>query len=147
MLWTWPTTRSGNLWNDVNRLHQEMNRLFEPFARARHGEDGFPAVNIRTAEDDAVLTAEIPGVDPESIEVTVKDDTVTIRGKRESEALKDGESYLRHERGGGRFVRSFSLPFPVDSAKVAARYRKGILELTLPRSEEDKPRKIEVHAA
>ena len=147
MLWTWPTTRRGSLWSDMNRLQQEMTRLTEPFARARHGEDSFPAVNIRTAEDDVLLTAEIPGVDPETIEVTVKDDTVTIRGKREFEDLKDGESYLRHERGGGRFVRSFSLPFPVASGKVTARYRKGILELTLPRSEEDKPRKIEVHAA
>jgi HSP20 family protein len=130
----------------MDRLQREMNRLFEPFAGGRGGTGNFPAVNIWTGEDNVLLTAEIPGVDPEKLEVTVKDNTVTIRGSREAEELKEGESYLRQERGAGTFVRSFALPFQVEEGKVSAQYQKGILQLTLPRAEEDKPKKITVNA-
>jgi len=147
MLWTWPTTRYGSAWSELDRLHREMNRLFEPYSHGRGDVFGnFPAVNIWAGEDDALLTAEIPGVDPEKIEVTVKDDTVTIRGAREADDLAEGEGYLRQERGSGVFARTFALPFNVDSGKVTARYQKGILQLTLPRLEEDKPKKITVNA-
>lgn len=147
MLWTWPTSRHGSLWGEMDRLQREMNRLFEPFSRTGSRRQGdFPAVNIWTGEDEALLTAEIPGVDPGKIEVTVKDDTVTIRGGRELDELKEGESYLRQERGGGTFVRTFALPFHVDSDKVTAQYQKGILQLVLPRSDADKPKKIAVSA-
>ncbi len=147
MLWTWPTDRYGGLWRDMDRLQREMNRLFEPFSRTAAGAGGdFPAVNIWTGEDDVILTAEIPGVDPDTLEVTVKNDTVTLRGSREANGLEEGESYLRHERGAGRFVRSFALPFPVEGDAVTAQYRMGILQVTLPRREEDKPKKITVNA-
>lgn len=146
MLWTWPTTRHNGMWSEMTRLQREVNRLFEPFARgARPGQGNFPAVNIWTGQDEALVTAEIPGVDPDKVEVTVKNDTVTIRGERESEELRQGESCLRQERGAGTFVRSFALPFRVDSDRIAARYEKGILQLTLPRREEDKPKKITVN--
>ena len=146
MLWTWPTRRYGSPWSDMDRLQREMNRLFEPFAGGRRGAGSFPAVNIWTGDDEALLTAEIPGVDPDKIEVTVKNDTVTIRGNRELDDLKEGESYLRQERGAGTFARSFALPFHVDGDKVGAQYQKGILQLTLPRAEADKPKKITVNA-
>lgn len=146
MLWTWPTSRYGSMWSEMDRLQREMNRLFQPFAAGRRGAGNFPAVNIWTGEDNALLTAEIPGVDPDKLEVTVKDNTVTIRGSREAEELKEDESYLRQERGAGTFVRSFALPFQVDGGNVSAQYQKGILQLTLPRAEEDKPKKISVNA-
>lgn len=145
MLWTWPTTRYGNLWDEMDRLHRQVHGLFEPRARAA-ARDSFPAANIWTGEDNALLTAEIPGVDPEKVEVTVKDSTVTIRGDRELDGLKEGESYLRQERGAGTFVRSFALPFRVDADKVTAHCRTGILQLTLPRREVDKPKKIAIAA-
>jgi HSP20 family protein len=133
--------------SDMDRLQREMNRLFEPFSRTGvRGADGFPAVNVWTGEDNVLLTAEIPGVDPENVDVTVKNDTVTIRGTREAESLKEGESYVRQERGAGSFVRSFALPFKVDGDKVTAQCRMGILQLTRPRMEEDKPKKIAVNA-
>lgn len=146
MLWTWPTTRYGNLWDEMNRLQREMSRVFDPLRRAADTGGGFPAVNIWTGEDEALLTAELPGVNPDKIEVTVKDDTVTIRGTRETDTLKEGENYLRQERGAGSFVRTFALPFHVDAGKVKAHYRTGILQLTLPKHEADKPKKITVHA-
>jgi HSP20 family protein len=145
MLWNWPSSRSANLWGEFDRLQREMNRLFEPPARTSDvGRAGFPPVNIWSNSEDALLTAELPGVDPESIDVTVKDDTVTVRGTRPSEELPEGENYIRRERGSGTFVRSFALPFHVDADSVEARYRLGILEVRLPRREEDKPKKITV---
>jgi len=146
MLWTWPTSRHGSLWSELDRLQREMNRLFEPFSGGQGGSGNFPAVNIWTGADDALLTAELPGLNPDQLEITVKDNTVTIRGSRETEPLAEGESYLRQERGTGTFVRSFALPFQVDNTKVTAQYQKGILQLTLPRAEADKPKKISVKA-
>jgi HSP20 family protein len=104
-------------------------------------------VNIWTCDDRALLTAELPGVDPAKLEVSVQNDIVTVRGSRDEEALPEGHEYLRRERGTGGFARSFALPFHVDANQVRAHYQKGILQLALPRAEEDKPRKIEVQGA
>lgn len=147
MLWTWPTRRNWNLWDDFERLQRDMDRLFNAGTRAASGPLGdFPAVNIWAGENDALLTAELPGVNPDDIDVTVKDNTVTIRGSRQPETLKEGQAYMRRERGTGSFVRSFTLPFDVDAKNVSAQYRMGILQVTLPRAEADKPKKITVKA-
>ena len=92
------------------------------------------------------MTAELPGIDPKALEITVKNNTVTIRGSREVEEPGEGRTALRRERGEGTFVRSFSLPFRLDADKVSAQYQKGVLQVMLPRSEADKPKKISVNA-
>ena len=138
--------RYGNAWRDMGRLQREMDRLLGVSDRSGVAAESFPAVNIWTGEDDALLTAEIPGVDPGSLDVTVAHDTVTIRGNRETDALRDGETWLKRERGDGSFVRSFALPFQVDGDKVVAHCQKGILQVKLPRREADKPRTVTVHA-
>jgi HSP20 family protein len=102
----------------------------------------FPAVNIWNGAESYVLTAEIPGIDPEKLDVAVVGDTVTIRGSRVPLELKEGETYNRVERGHGQFVRSIKLPKPLDAGKVEARYARGILNLRLPRAEAEMPRKI-----
>lgn len=147
MFWTIPTTRYRDAWSDFDRLHREMNRLFEPgVRRARMEAESFPAVNVWANEDDILMTAEIPGVDPAKLEITVKNDTVILRGERPEDELAEGEAYLRQERGAGTFVRTFSLPYHVDGDKVHAEYQMGILKIRLPRRAEDKPRKITVQA-
>lgn len=146
MLWTWPTRRYGTVWDEMDRLRREMDSVFAPFSRTA-GTAEFPTVNVWTNEDEALLTAELPGVDVKDIEVTVKNDTVTLRGSREMEELKEGEMYIRRERGAGSFTRSLSLPFNVDGDKVKAEYRMGILQLSLPRAAADKPRRITVTAS
>ena len=102
----------------------------------------FPAVNIWNGAEAYVLTAEIPGVDPEKLDVAVVGDTVTIRGARAPLELKEGETYHRVERGHGQFVRSIKLPKPLNADKVEARYARGVLNLRLPRAEAEMPRKI-----
>lgn len=148
MFWNMPTLGYRDVWGEFDRLQREMNRLFEPVARrARVVAEGFPPVNMWANEDEVLLTAEVPGVDPDKLEITVKNDTVILRGERPSEELKEGESYLRQERGAGTFVRTFNLPFHVDGEHVGAEYRMGILQIRLPRREEDKPKKIAVQAS
>lgn len=147
MLWRAPTGH-WSLWNETDRLHRDVEQLLGRIRGGhRRAHDEFPPVNILTAPDEAVLTAELPGIDPADIDITVHENTVTVRGGRNSETLEEGQKYLRQERGTGTFVRSFSLPFRVAADKVSAQYKKGILRVALPRLEEDKPKVIKVTAA
>lgn len=147
MLWTWPTRRSGSLWGELDRLRRDVNDLLKPLSRGNQTANGeFPAVNIWTGEDNAILTAELPGISLEKLDITVKNNTVTMRGARDQEDVGEGRAVLRQERGAGSFVRSFSLPFQLDADKVSAQYQKGVLQLMLPRSEDDRPKKIAVNA-
>ena len=104
----------------------------------------FPATNVWVSEDHAVVTTEIPGIDPSALETSVIRDSLTLRGVRQAEALKEGESYHRRERWSGQFTKTLEMPFAVESDKVEARFSKGILYISLPRAEADKPRKISV---
>jgi HSP20 family protein len=133
-------------WGDLDRLHREMNSLFQGMSGGRLT-DELPPVNIWTNDDGAVLCAELPGMNAEDLEVTVKNDTVTIRGERAPSELGEGESFLRRERETGSFTRSFSLPFNLEAEEVKASYKNGVLELRLPRAAVDKPQKIAISAA
>lgn len=148
MLWRTSRIADWNPWREMDVLHNEMHRLLSGISTTGgHSFGEFPAMNVWTGDEAAVLTAEIPGIDPDDLEVTINKDTVTIRGVRSPNKPEDGEEYIRNERGSGSFVRSFSLPFPLEEKKTRAEYRNGILKLTLPRAEEDKPRRIKVNAA
>ncbi len=96
------------------------------------------------SENNAVVTTEVPGIDPNALEISVVKDSLTLRGSRQDEELKEGESYHRRERWSGQFTKTLELPFPVDAGKVEARFAKGVLFISLPRAEADKPRKIVV---
>lgn len=145
MIWRNANRGVWNPWGELSSLHREVDRLFRdvtgwPGAEAAE----FPAVNIWTNEDQALLTAEIPGVDPKELDITVKDNAVTIKGSRDADPLKEGEVRLRQERGVGAFARTFTLPFKIDGDHVKADCNHGILELTMPRAEADKPKRIAV---
>lgn len=135
-------------WREVNRLQREMNRLFEDYypSRVRRA-PAFPALNIWTSEDGLNITAEVPGVHPEDIDISVVGDTLTLSGERRPDELKEGARYHRQERGYGSFSRSLQLPYMVDVRKVNATFRDGVLNIELPRAEQDKPRKISVKSA
>ena len=96
--------------------------------------------------DHAVVTTEIPGIDPSAIEISVINDSLTLRGSRKPEELKEAESYHRRERWSGQFTKTLKMPFAVESGKVEARFSKGVLYISLPRAEAEKPRKIIVRS-
>jgi HSP20 family protein len=133
----------------MERLQRELNRLFsDTFSGVGvRTAPGFPAMNAWTNEVGVVVTAELPGVKPEDIDISVVGDTLTLSGSRQPEKLSDGEKYHRQERRFGRFTRTFQLPFQVEADAVEALFEKSVLHLSMPRAEVDKPRKIAVKAA
>jgi len=135
-------------WREMERMQREMNRLFARVPTRFEGTaaPAYPAMNLWTDEDGAIVTAELPGVDPDDIDISVVDDILTLKGGRQPDELKEGETYHRRERRHSRFTRAFRLPFQVDADKVVAVFEKGVLNISLPRAEADKPKKIAVKA-
>ena len=130
---------------DVRRLQEEMNRLLSASgAGRRQPAAGFPAINAYANEDGIALTAELPGVRAEDLDISVFRDTLTLRGTRQ--AAEEAQTYHRRERLHGEFVRTISLPFQVDPERVEANMQDGLLRLSLHRPEEDKPKRIKVSA-
>jgi HSP20 family protein len=103
-----------------------------------------PAINILERTDAMVITADLPGLKAEDVEVTVEEGTLTIRGERRLEEASEGETYHRVERLYGVFERSFTLPNSVDVDKIDARFSNGEMVLTLPKREESKPRSVKI---
>jgi HSP20 family protein len=139
------------LWSDFEEFGKWLDpwREFQRFSRALAAASSpsscdFPAVNVWTSPDHAVVTTEIPGIDPGGIDISVAEKTLAIRGSRRPEELKEGESYHRRERWHGQFTKTVDLPFTVEADKVTARVSNGVLSISLPRAEAEKPRKIEI---
>jgi len=103
-----------------------------------------PAVDIKEEADRFLITADLPGVDPKDIEITMDAGVLTIKGERQSEASEETEAYERVERVSGAFYRRFSLPDTADAERIEAQGKNGVLQVTLPKHEKLKPRKIEV---
>ena len=125
----------------IRSLQKEVNKLFEG---AGETDFSYPSVNIWCNENEAVLEAEIPGVDPKHLNISIQAGQVTLEGERREEKIPADAAYHRKERGSGRFIRVFNLPFAVDAEKSSASQKNGVLRLTMPRSEESKPKKITV---
>ncbi len=137
--------RPTSIWREMDRLQREMNRVFEDFYPNRtRSAPGFPAMNVWADEQSVLITAELPGIDNDDIDLNVLEDTLTISGERGTDDLPEGAVYHRQERGSGNFSRSLKLPYTVDTQKVRASFKDGILEVNLPRSEVDRPKKIAV---
>ena len=138
----WPATERFERVFDTLRELEGMRRSLRRFDMPSTVE--FPATNVWVSEDKAVVTTEVPGIDPDTLEISVMGDSLTLRGSRQAEELKEEESYHRRERWSGQFTKTLKLPFGVESAKVEARFAKGVLYISLPRAEAEKPRKISV---
>jgi HSP20 family protein len=106
-----------------------------------------PRLNVWSSPEAARVTVQLPGVNPAGIEVSLEGTNLTLRGEREAVELGDDETLHRSERASGRFFRTVELPFEVEPNAVSARYENGVLEVTLPRAESHKPRKIAVASA
>ncbi|PYJ05767.1 MAG: heat-shock protein Hsp20 [Verrucomicrobia bacterium] len=143
---TWPT------FERVSNLREEIDRLFEAplaeWARSSQLLSGWsPALDVYEDKDNFVVKAELPGMKREEIEVSLQDGGLSISGERKSEEkYEEGEVY-RAERFFGKFQRTVTLPTPVAADKVKAQYKDGILTITLPKTEEAKPKQIDVNVS
>lgn len=123
-------------------LQRDMNEVLGRSGRRRTAE--FPPMNIWANNEGAILTTEIPGIDPDKLEINVLGDTLTLRGERPEPSSDEGNTFHRRERGFGPFSRTVQLAFRVDPSKVAANYAEGQLEILVSRADEDRPRSIRV---
>lgn len=137
--------RTPSIWRELDRLQRDMNRLFNSYSPySLNTAPSYPAINIWEKEDSQIVSAEMPGVHIDDIDISVEGDTLTISGMRQSDMMPEGARYHRRERGSGDFRRSIQLPFAVDSEQVKANFNDGILTIDLPRAEANKPKKITI---
>ena len=134
---------------DLMTTQREFDRLFREAFSPVSGEGEAtrtwaPPVDIYENGDNLVLKAELPGINPDDVEIRVEDNTLYLKGDRKFEKEVKEQNYHRVERTYGTFTRTFSLPNSVDSDKVAANYKDGVLTLTMPKKEEAKPKTIKV---
>ncbi len=142
-------------WDPFRELDEPQTRLSALFGRAPVRKNGSkdealavaewaPVVDIVEDENEYLIKAELPEVKKEEVKVTVQDDVLTISGERMFEKEEKGRKYHRMERAYGSFARSFTLPEDADGEKVAAEFKDGVLKVHLPKSEQAKPKSIEV---
>ncbi len=143
-----PWTGFGTLQDRINGMFEQTIRRFYP-----EGEEVVerrswaPEVDIHETEDSFVVKADLPGISKEDIQIDLKDSTLTLKGEKKFEDKISKDNYIRVERSYGTFVRSFMLPKNVDAEKIKAKYKDGVLELTLPKKEEVKPKQIKVEVS
>ncbi len=145
-----PEVWSVSPFEQLTTLRDVMNRMFEsPFAELTRPGEFFtgwaPALDLREDKDNLVATVELPGMKKEEIEVSVHDGMLSIAGERTREQQHDAAGQHRSERFYGRFHRSVSLPKPVKLDAIKAAYHDGVLTVTMPKTEEAKPKQIEVN--
>ena len=132
-----------DFFDDMRRARQEINRLLQSPAAPSGGV--FPAVNVYDDGENYHVRAEVPGLAKDTLDITATHEQLVIKGER-PEIKEEGVSYHRRERDFGTFNRSFRLPQRVDPSKMEASYKNGVLDITVPRAAEAKPRKVEIKA-
>lgn len=129
--------------SEMRRLQGDMNRLFEGY-RGPAAARAYPPINLWVGDDSVVVTTELPGLGRDDIDLTVREDMLTIQGERKLATNNNQVAWHRRERAHGTFSRTVELPFRIDPERVEARFQDGQLEIEMQRPEADLPRKIEI---
>ncbi len=139
-------------WHTLSKLHDDVNRVFQSRIGGLDHNDGStvatsnwtPAVDIEEQTSQFVITADVPGVAPEEIEITMENGVLTIRGERKDERNVEQNGFRRVERVSGSFYRRFTLPDSADPEKISAHGKNGVLEITIPKGDKAQLRRINV---
>ena len=145
------TTRRGSApsrWNEhrgfLDEMENRLARLWEEGQESWFGGNAVPLVDVSETDTTIEAKLDLPGVDPKEIDIQLNGSVLTVSGERKEEKEEKGKTYHRVERRVGNFSRSLTLPCPVEEDEVAAAYKKGVLTITLPKTEQAKTRKITV---
>jgi HSP20 family protein len=132
--------------NLFDQFNDEMNRYLSSMrsTAANQEHDWTPAVDIQEEENGYLLSADIPGVNRNDVEITLEDGVLTVKGERKTESDVSEQGYRRRERIHGTFVRQFNLPDTVDTANISARVEDGVLQIAIPKQEKPEPKRITV---
>lgn len=128
---------------ELEELQERVNRLFQERTSRGGARAWAPVVDVYEDENSIVVRAELPGMKREDIDIEITHDSLTISGERKFDA-DEKQNFLRVERPYGAFSRSFAINVPVNTEDVKASYKDGILEISIPKSEETKPKKVQV---
>lgn len=133
---------------NLSSLQEQVNRLFESNFPSCGSESTLtawaPAVDVYETENELVIMADLPDVSEKDLDVRVENNMLTIHGERKFEQKVKEENYLRMERSYGSFTRSFSLPNSVNTEAIKAEYKDGVLNITLPKRAESKPKQVKI---
>lgn len=144
MNWFQSRYRAWDPWKELQQLQSELGRILPAAGKVGTFASEAPAVNVWRNEHGAVVTAEVPGLDLDKLDLSVNGDTLTMRGERPAEQVEEKERVHRQERSYGKFVRTIQLPFRIDAAKTNATYERGVLQVVLEQDQQDRPQKISV---
>lgn len=136
---------------DMVAMRSQMDQIMDEWLRAsnaaENGENSQAmrlAVDVSETESDFIVKASIPGANPDDLDISFSDNTLTIRGESRDEHVEENERFHLRERRFGQFMRTITLPLAVDADQIDAQHENGVLTLTLPKAEETKPRKISI---
>ena len=135
---------------EFERIRREMDRPWDsflegrPMRRAEEGREWLPSLDVSETKNDLVIKAELPGMDPKDIDISLSNGLLTITGEKKQEKEEKDENYHLIERSYGSFTRSVRLPREVQSDKITASFKNGVLRVTLPKSEEAKKKEIKI---
>jgi len=134
-------------WQELENMNRQLSHLLDDSPLSTAGEAGqwAPRVDIRETDDALLVQAELPGIEKKDVHLELKDGVLTLSGERRYEKDVKEENVHRVERAYGSFSRSFSLPTNVETDKVAANMKNGVLEIRLPKRESAKPKAIAIH--
>jgi HSP20 family protein len=146
-----PTRRPGENFQTLRRLNSVLDEAFAnwPFQQesASITSSWYPACDVFEDKDAVKIVAELPGVKPEEVKLSLENNLLTIRGEKKQEAEERSERVHRYERSYGAFERGFVLPSTVDGDKISAQYQNGVLTILVPKAERARPREIPVRTA
>ena len=143
-------TKRSSLFPNLSELHQALDRMFEPSIFGESwlsnvvGSNWTPSLDIKEENNQYVIRADVPGVDPKNIDVTIDKGMLTIKGHKETETKEERENYVHVERSQGSFYRTVSLPNAADSSKISAKSKNGVLEIIVPKTKESLTQKIQI---
>ena len=136
-----------SIFDELSALQKDFNRVFSDAGLVPSDEARFPGgllqpkVNVAETEKEVTVSAELPGMDEKDVSIEIDEQSLTLQGEKKAEQEEKGKNWHRREYSYGKFYRVIGLPAAVDTGKATARFRKGILEVTLPKREEDQKKR------
>ena len=133
-------------WDTMREFRGELDRIFngDSDVYTDTAANWVPSVDIKEDKDAYIVAADVPGVDPKAIDVSLEDGVLTVKGERKDERSDEGEGYTRTERVYGSFYRRFTLPDTADADNISAKTEHGVLKLRIPKKEKALPKRITV---
>ncbi len=139
------------VWRPIQELKKEMDRIWQEFFGKSYlpekweSIEWIPAVDVSETDDAIIVKVDVPGVNPEDMEISLIDNVLVIKGEKKKEEEEKKENYYRMERYYGSFMRSIQLPCEVDEDKIEASYKDGVLKVVLPKKPEEKKKVIKIN--